>query len=129
MYNDPACKPWTSRTWAPAGYSSRFDLVEQTKAAQARKPLASGALEEKQIENASSVDLHNMRGDIGAGASVAEAGLGRKDVKGQQTYAAPSAADGDNLARSETGLTKEGPRGGIGKAEPDGHGNAGPAAP
>ncbi|KAJ7734214.1 general substrate transporter [Mycena olivaceomarginata] len=23
MYNDPACKPWTSRQWAPLGYSSR----------------------------------------------------------------------------------------------------------
>ena len=51
MYNDPKCKPWTSTKWVPAGYSSRYDLVEQTKAAQARKPLA-GPLEEKQIEHA-----------------------------------------------------------------------------
>ncbi|KAF8876788.1 general substrate transporter [Gymnopilus junonius] len=51
MYNDPNCKPWTSTSWAPAGYASRFDLTEQTKAAQARKPLASGALEEKHIED------------------------------------------------------------------------------
>ena len=25
MYNDPACKPWTSRKWAPPGYTSRYD--------------------------------------------------------------------------------------------------------
>ncbi|KAH6901495.1 monosaccharide transporter [Coprinopsis sp. MPI-PUGE-AT-0042] len=50
MYNDPECKPWSSRKWAPAGYKSRFDLVEQTKAAQARKPLAIDT--EKQIEHA-----------------------------------------------------------------------------
>lgn len=50
MYNDPQCKPWTSHSWAPAGYSSRYDLVEQTKAAQARKPFAD--TEEKQIEHA-----------------------------------------------------------------------------
>jgi len=52
MYNDPKCKPWTSRRWAPAGYTSRYDLVEQTEAAQARKPFANQTLEEKQIENA-----------------------------------------------------------------------------
>ena len=50
MYNDPKCKPWTSGRWAPAGYTSRYDLVEQTKAAQARKPYAD--TEEKQIEHA-----------------------------------------------------------------------------
>ncbi|KAH6905227.1 monosaccharide transporter [Coprinopsis sp. MPI-PUGE-AT-0042] len=59
MYNDPDCKPWTSRKWVPAGYKSRFDLVEQTKAAQARKPLAMDT-EEKQIEHA---------GDLGEDAT------------------------------------------------------------
>ncbi|KAH6901496.1 monosaccharide transporter [Coprinopsis sp. MPI-PUGE-AT-0042] len=59
MYNDPDCKPWTSRQWVPAGYKSRFDLVEQTKAAQARKPLAMDT-EEKQIEHA---------GDLGEDAT------------------------------------------------------------
>ena len=94
MYNDPTCKPWTSRTWAPAGYSSRYDLVEQTKAAQARKPLASGALEEKHIEHAeggrTTDEQYSKHGDIGAGQggvpavngpSVAEAGFGLGDVK------------------------------------------------
>jgi SP family sugar:H+ symporter-like MFS transporter len=40
MYNDPTCKPWTSRTWAPPGYSSRADLIEQSRAAESRKPVA-----------------------------------------------------------------------------------------
>lgn len=77
MYNDPKCKPWTSTKWAPVGYTSRYDLVEQTKAAQARKPLASGAIEEKQIEHAGVNGNENTAqgygttarqgGDIGAG--------------------------------------------------------------
>ncbi|KAG6848857.1 hypothetical protein H0H93_013395 [Arthromyces matolae] len=55
MYNDPACKPWTSRKWAPPGYSSRYDLVQQTKAAEANKPLASaGGVDENHIEKADS---------------------------------------------------------------------------
>ncbi|KAK0471387.1 general substrate transporter [Armillaria novae-zelandiae] len=37
MYNDPNCKPWTSRQWAPPGYKDRRDLVEQTRAAEAQK--------------------------------------------------------------------------------------------
>lgn len=69
MYNDPNCKPWTSRNWAPAGYTSRFDLVEQTKAAQARKPLESGALNEKQIEHAGTHEngQQPMNGTAGTG--------------------------------------------------------------
>ena len=35
MYNDPNCKPWTSRAWAPPGYTDRRDLVEKTRAAEA----------------------------------------------------------------------------------------------
>lgn len=42
MYNDPNCKPWTSRSWAPEGYASRYDLVNQTKAAEMNRPLAHG---------------------------------------------------------------------------------------
>ncbi|KAI0074897.1 general substrate transporter [Panus rudis PR-1116 ss-1] len=52
MYCDPNCKPWTSRTWAPEGFSSRAELVEQSKAAEAGKPLAAGAgVEEGRIEH------------------------------------------------------------------------------
>lgn len=51
MYCDPTCKPWTSRQWAPPGFSSRRDLVEQTRAAEANKPLEAGqGLEEGRIE-------------------------------------------------------------------------------
>jgi len=28
MYNDPDCKPWTSRQWVPAGYSTRGTLTK-----------------------------------------------------------------------------------------------------
>ncbi|KAI6001950.1 general substrate transporter [Pisolithus albus] len=31
MYNDPNCKPWTSRQWAPSGYSSRRDFIEKER--------------------------------------------------------------------------------------------------
>ncbi|KAI0264923.1 general substrate transporter [Gloeopeniophorella convolvens] len=40
MYNDPNCKPWNSRSWAPPGYANRRDLIERTRADQAKKPLA-----------------------------------------------------------------------------------------
>ncbi|KAN0137630.1 General substrate transporter [Lactarius tabidus] len=34
MYNDPNCKPWTSRSWAPPGFTDRRDLVEKTRPAE-----------------------------------------------------------------------------------------------
>ncbi len=49
MYNDPSCKPWTSRKWAPPGYKDRNDLIEQTRAAESGKPLA----QESRMEHAS----------------------------------------------------------------------------
>ncbi|KAI0721758.1 general substrate transporter [Fomitopsis betulina] len=49
MYGDPYCKPWTSANWAPPGFSSRADLIDQTRAAEQRKPLVTG-IEEARIE-------------------------------------------------------------------------------
>lgn len=37
MYNDPDCSPWSSRRWAPPGYASRKDLVEEKKAQEAAR--------------------------------------------------------------------------------------------
>ncbi|TFK80912.1 general substrate transporter [Polyporus arcularius HHB13444] len=51
MYCDPTCKPWTSRTWAPEGFSSRKELVEQSRAAEAHKPLEAGGGEESRYEH------------------------------------------------------------------------------
>lgn len=31
MYKDPAVKPWTSSRWAPPGYASRADAVEERR--------------------------------------------------------------------------------------------------
>ncbi|KAI0295058.1 general substrate transporter [Multifurca ochricompacta] len=39
MYNDPNCKPWNSRTWAPPGYRNRKDLVKQTGTVEAHRGL------------------------------------------------------------------------------------------
>ncbi|ELU42890.1 monosaccharide transporter [Rhizoctonia solani AG-1 IA] len=42
MYNDPKVKPWNSRSWEPPadyGYSGRDDLVDQTRAHDANKPV------------------------------------------------------------------------------------------
>ncbi|CCO34200.1 hypothetical protein BN14_08294 [Rhizoctonia solani AG-1 IB] len=42
MYNDPKVKPWNSRSWEPPadyGYSGRDDLVDQTRAHNANKPV------------------------------------------------------------------------------------------
>lgn len=38
MYCDPDCKPWTSGSWAPEGFASRADLINQDHAAEAGKP-------------------------------------------------------------------------------------------
>lgn len=74
MYNDPKCKPWTSRRWAPAGYASRYDLAEQTKAAQAHKPFAAEAgLEEQQIESSN-----------GNGNESSEAGYEKNGLKNEK---------------------------------------------
>ena len=37
MYNDPACKPWTSRRWAPLGYSSRGEVAREIQKQDERK--------------------------------------------------------------------------------------------
>ncbi|EMD37312.1 hypothetical protein CERSUDRAFT_113964 [Gelatoporia subvermispora B] len=47
MYCDPDCKPWTSRTWAPPGFENRQDLIEQSRAAEAHKGLATDERIEK----------------------------------------------------------------------------------
>ncbi|KAH9850449.1 general substrate transporter [Lenzites betulinus] len=61
MYCDPTCKPWTSRTWAPAGFDSRRDLVEQGRAAEMHKPLEAGAGEETRFEKAGGAPVDAAR--------------------------------------------------------------------
>ena len=49
MYNDPKCKPWTSRSWAPVGYSSRRDFTLQKKAVETKKTtFDSGSFEKEE---------------------------------------------------------------------------------
>jgi len=62
MYTDPACKPWTSRRWAPPGYSSRKDLIAHVKQAELNKQLAVMA-EEERIEKTANGSTTN--GDSG----------------------------------------------------------------
>lgn len=50
MYIDPECKPWTSRRWAPPGFASRQDLIEQTRAAESSKPLAGNVATDERLE-------------------------------------------------------------------------------
>ena len=53
MYNDPNCRPWTSRQWAPPGYHSRYDVVQQNKATEADKDLLGpGGADESRLEKA-----------------------------------------------------------------------------
>ena len=51
MYNDPLCKPWTSRTWAPEGFATRDDL----SAHEARKSPV--GLEEARTEKVGNGDV------------------------------------------------------------------------
>lgn len=72
MYTDPSCKPWTSRQWAPPGFASRKDLIEQIRASEKGKPLASGAIEEDRIENSKTDEANanaNTTGPVGTGVT------------------------------------------------------------
>mgnify|MGYP001390803255 CR=1 FL=1 len=125
MYNDPKCKPWTSNHWAPAGYTSRYDLVEQTKAAHARKPLA--PVEEKQIEHAglgkngqtTGPEGRAAQNDDGIPASAVH--NTSEDADRTKTFVGESGQPG--APGYDVGLTKNGPAGGMGEAHRDGHGN------
>ncbi|KAG5352846.1 hypothetical protein C0989_012600 [Termitomyces sp. Mn162] len=65
MYNDPKCRPWTSRQWAPPGYRSRYDLAQQNKAAGANKVVGPSGADESRIEK---VDYGDANG-IGTSAT------------------------------------------------------------
>jgi MFS transporter, SP family, sugar:H+ symporter len=49
MYNDPDCTPWTSSSWVPAGFISRYDLIQHDKVADMQKAFAHG-IHERAIE-------------------------------------------------------------------------------
>lgn len=60
MYCDPNCKPWTSVSWVPAGYSSRSELK---KALEEGDPIAQPETREgtfrREHSNASSDEVAN----------------------------------------------------------------------
>ena len=82
MYNDPNCKPWTSRTWAPpVGYSSRLDFMLQKKTT-----FDSGS---GSFENAKSIkDSENER----VGVRISVTGIGNEVTNGMEII---GAAGGD----------------------------------
>ncbi|PPQ99376.1 hypothetical protein CVT24_009206 [Panaeolus cyanescens] len=58
MYNDPNCKPWTSRRWVPPGYESRYAVAQDNKAKQQKSvPGATDAIDEKK---GSGSDVHHQ---------------------------------------------------------------------
>ncbi|KAK7452121.1 hypothetical protein VKT23_012226 [Stygiomarasmius scandens] len=90
MYNDPNCKPWTSESWVPAGYSDRNDLVEQTKAAEAGKGYAEGfgGKEEGRVEE---VEKGRSGSATGSGSEEENGNRGKIDgVEGAPYTMAPS---------------------------------------
>ena len=131
MYNDPKCKPWTSTKWAPAGYTSRYDLAEQTKAAQAGKPLAEPS-EEKQIEHAAAPASPKRKAvpefPENRERTTSQAALGTQGGSAEQQPEASGAAT-EEVDRSQgyreghapgdpgypVPPTKSGPRGGFGE--------------
>ncbi|KAG5735436.1 High-affinity glucose transporter ght2 [Termitomyces sp. T112] len=60
MYNDPKCRPWTSRQWAPPGYRSRYDLAQQNKAAGANKVVGPSGADESRIEKVEYGDANGI---------------------------------------------------------------------
>ena len=72
MYNDPNVKPWTSRNWEPPadyGYSGRHDLVDQTRAQEANKPVV-GHLEKAHGESDASASGSRHSDDRSVDAMV-----------------------------------------------------------
>ncbi|KIK54365.1 hypothetical protein GYMLUDRAFT_48737 [Collybiopsis luxurians FD-317 M1] len=86
MYNDPACKPWTSGRWAPAGYSSRKEIEEQSKAAQANKDFA--GVEEGRVENVHGDSKLNESENTSANTTMNEGRI--EGVQGQPYSMAPT---------------------------------------
>ncbi|TBU40880.1 general substrate transporter [Dichomitus squalens] len=65
MYCDPACRPWTSRAWAPEGFPSRREFAEsKTAGDRAQSPAGKKAHGEMDVQH----DEHVMRAN-GAAAS------------------------------------------------------------
>ncbi|TFK22534.1 monosaccharide transporter [Coprinopsis marcescibilis] len=134
MYNDPKCKPWTSRHWAPAGYSSRYDLVEQTKAAQARKPPLTATEEHNQIEDVEKGGRGAAdRGGLVPGGSSHPPTGEESAIRRTPTRINEGEVDrgttfveghGPDAAGYTVPMTKSGPTGGVGVAHKDTHGNA-----
>lgn len=58
MYNDPNCSPRKSRQWAPPGYASRKDLVEEKRAQEAARVTG---LEKDHVGG----ETRNERSDLG----------------------------------------------------------------
>lgn len=66
MYNDPNCKAWNSGRWAPPGFKSRQDLIEQSRAAEAHKPLAGETTEHFEKAAVGHEDITNTGGEKSA---------------------------------------------------------------
>jgi hypothetical protein len=72
MYNDPNCKPWTSQSWAPLGYSSRHDYHIQKKTVEEKKTFG-----EDSGENATGVTVTTtgtISGSVGSFGNENEKG-------------------------------------------------------
>lgn len=82
MYNDPNCKPWTSRTWAPVGFSSRDEFLLQDKAVKTKKTFDSGAFEESATGVTTTISsvstFGNEKSGMGNGVKIAVSGVNSK---------------------------------------------------
>lgn len=74
MYNDPKCKPWTSGSWAPVGYSSRRDYYTQKKTVGGENAtgVISGSVSSFENENEK-----NKENEKGNGVRISVSGVNR----------------------------------------------------
>jgi hypothetical protein len=70
MYNDPNCKPWTSGSWAPAGYSSRRDYYIQKKTVATGVAITSGSLSSFENENEKNKENDEKGNHLGVKVTV-----------------------------------------------------------
>jgi hypothetical protein len=92
MYNDPNCKPWTSRSWTPVGYSSRRDFILQIKTVETKKTTFDSGYFENENEK-SKENLNEKGNGVRVAASVSSVNSRSSSILGNEGSGVGSGVD------------------------------------
>lgn len=119
MYNDPLCKPWTSRTWAPVGFASRDEFVAQDREVEKK----GAGVEEARLETAANGNRYangngftNEKGYANGNGHA----NGKGHLNGDGAMNAPRAMNGNGVDNGAL----NGTRNGLGNGVANGDGTA-----